>query len=300
MLTAHEPRALDLTFNFDVLDEPGRVRWDDYRLDPAYLKDYYIDYLGRCGAGERIALFLDNHDNPRMLSKVLGEDAEDPVLRAAAAKALAAIQLLLPGVPFLFQGQEIGAVNQDFRSIEELRDVESRGRYAELRSAGARPEEAFEQVLPGARDHARVPMRWAPGPELGFTSGGAAPWQPAAEDSAGFTVAEQDGAGESVLEFHRALLRLRREEPALTAEEVEFLRPHSRESFAWIRRDPSTGAAIAVEVNLTAHEIARPGREGPSDVILAAGAAGCGRDDEMAPFEVTVARVAAKGDGSPK
>lgn len=300
LLTAHEPRALDLTFNFDVLDEPGRVRWDDYRLDPAYLKDYYIDYLGRCGAGERIALFFDNHDNPRMLSKVLGEDAADPVLRAAAAKALAAIQLLLPGVPFLYQGQEIGAVNQDFRSIEELRDVESRGRYAELRAAGASAEEAFEQVLPGARDHARVPMRWAPGPELGFTSGGAAPWQPAAEHSAGFTVAEQEGACESVLEFHRALLRLRREEPALTAEEVEFLRPHSREYFAWIRRDPATGAAIAVEVNLTAHEIARPGREGTSDVILAAGAAGCGRGDEMAPFEVTVARVATKGDGSPK
>lgn len=290
LLTAHEPRALDLTFNFDVLDEPGRVRWDDYRYDLAYLKDFYLDHLGRLGAGERIALFLDNHDNPRMLSKVVGEDAADPALRAAAAKALAAIQLLLPGVPFLSQGQEIGAINQDFRGISELHDVESLNRYEELRAAGASADEAFAQVLPGARDHARVPMRWAPGPGHDHSSGDAAPWQPAAERSAGFTVAEQDGDPESVLEFHRALIRLRREEPALTSEEVEFLRPHSREYFAWIRRDPATGTAITVEVNLTARGIARPGDPGTSDVILTADAAGGGRGDEMAPFEVTVSR----------
>lgn len=304
LLTAHEPRALDLTFNFDVLDEPGRVRWDDYRLDPAYLKDYYIGYLGRCGAGERIALFLDNHDNPRMLSKVLGEDAADPVLRAAAAKALAAIQLLLHGVPFLFQGQEIGAVNQDFRGISELRDVESLNRYEELRAAGASADEAFAQVLPGARDHARVPMRWAPEGGAGEEDAGHATagdwWQPAVEGSAGFTVAEQEGDPGSVLEFHRALIRLRRQEPAMTAEEVEFLRPHSRDYFAWIRRDPETGEEIAVEVNLTARAIARPGEVGTSDVILAAGAAGGERGDEMAPFEVTVSRRGEVVQGSPK
>lgn len=296
LLTAHEPCALDLTFNFDVLDEPGRVRWDDYRLNLAYLKDYYIDYLGRLGAGERIALFLDNHDNPRMLSKVLGEDAVDPALRAAAAKALAAIQLLLPGVPFLFQGQEIGAVNQDFRDIGELHDVESLNRYDELRAAGAGAEEAFAQVLPGARDHARVPMRWAPAAEAGAQAW----WQPAAERSAGFTVAEQAGDPESVLEFHRALIRLRRAEPALTAEEVEFPRPRSRDYFAWIRRDPGTGTEIAVEVNLTARAIARPGEVGTSDVILAANTAGGEHGDEMAPFEVTVSRRGEAVQGSPK
>ena len=305
LLTAGEPRALDLTFNFDVLDEPGRIRWDDYRYDLAYLKDFYVDYLSRIGAGERIALFLDNHDNPRMLSKVLGEKAADPKLRAAAAKALAAIQLLLPGVPFLFQGQEIGAINQAFGSIDELRDVESRNRYDELLAAGASPDEAFAQVLPGARDHARVPMRWSPQPPPGGpVQGGAAWWQPAAEDSAGFTVAEQAGDPESVLEFHRALIRLRRAHPALTSDLVEFLRPRSRTSFAWIRRERGTGQAIAVEINLTDREIAASPDFRSSYVILRShgneGECGAEGASRMAPYEVRVARLNEVGDGSPK
>lgn len=285
LLTAGEPRALDLTFNFDVLDEPGRVRWDDYRYDLGYLKDFYSDYLARLGAGERIALFVDNHDNPRMLSKVLGERAADPALRTAAAKALAAIQLLLPGVPFLYQGQEIGAINQGFRSIDELRDVESRNRYAELLAAGAGPDEAFAKVLPGARDHARVPMRWEP-------------------DGGGFSVAEQSGDPDSVLEFYRSLIRLRRSEPALTSDLVEFLRPRSRTSFAWIRRAPGVGQAIAVEVNLTDRGIAGAVEFQGSDVVLASrrdtGEGARGRAAPMAPFEVRVARVDPAGEGSPK
>ena len=86
----------------------------------------------------------------------------------------------------------------------------------------------------------------------------------------------------------------------MAAEAVEFLRPRSREYFAWIRRDPATGREIAVEVNLTARVIARPGQAGTSDVILAANAAGSGRGDEMAPVEVTVSRLGQAGQGSPK
>ena len=276
---------LDLVFNFDVLDGPGKVRWDDYRYDLAYLKDYYLDYLARIGPGDAIALFFDNHDNPRMLSKVLGAKDRDPVLRSALAKALATIQLTLPGTPFLFQGQEIAAVDQDFEAAD-LQDVESVNRLAELGAAGRSEAEALTEVLPGARDHARVPMRWQPGPATGFSTG--TPWQHGREDSTGFTVAEQSADPDSVLSFHRDLIALRRAEPALTDGTFRPLAPRSRTYFGWLRTAVD-GSDWLIEVNLTDRRIPRPRGLPRADTVL--GSPGGLRGPTMMPYECVIARV---------
>lgn len=95
-----------------------------------------------------------------MLSKV-GHGAEsDPAVRTAIAKLLATLQLTMRGTPFLFQGQELAAVNQSFTSLDDLRDVESLNRYQQLMDAGTAPSAAWAEVLAGSRDHARVPLRW--------------------------------------------------------------------------------------------------------------------------------------------
>lgn len=263
LLSSAHRRELDIVFNFDVLETPGRIRWHDYRYDLRHLKVYFQDYLGRLGPDDHLALFFENHDNPRMVSKVLGEAAHDPGARTAVAKVLATIQLMLPGTPFLFQGQEVGAIDQDFTSVLDLRDVESRNRFAELCESGRTEAEAFAQVLPGARDHARVPMRWEPGG--GFTTG--VPWQPAAEDSRGFTVAEQEKDPDSVLSFYRDLIRLRRAHRALTGGGVQFLQPRARHYFAWLRTG-ADGQVWLVEINLADRPIRRPRRFVAAPVAL--------------------------------
>ncbi len=286
LLSSADREELDLVFNFDVLDAPGRVRWDDYRFDLAHLKRFYQDLLGRIGPQDWAALFFDNHDNPRMLSKVLGPHDRDPELRTAVAKLLATIQLTLPGTPFLFQGQEIGTVNQEFSSVADLRDVESLNRFAELRATGLTEAEALAQVVPGARDHARVPMRWEPGPSGGFTTGTA--WQPAREDSCGFTVAEQSIDADSVLSFYRSLIRLRRAEPALSTGGVRFLAPRSPRYFGWVRTDQAGRDAWLIEINLTDRTIRRPRGAPEAEVVL--GTSGQ-RGPRMAPYEAVVAKI---------
>ncbi len=287
-LLSNRSRAeLDLVFNFDVLDGPGKVRWDDYRYDLAYLKGFYLDYLARTGPGDAIALFYDNHDNPRMLSKVLGAKDRDPELRAAAAKVLATIQLTLPGTPFLFQGQEIGAVNQEFTSVGDLQDVESRNRYAELCETGLSEAVALAQVLPGARDHARVPMRWEPGLTTGFTAG--TPWQTGREDSRGFTVAEQTDDPDSVLTYYRDLIALRRAEPALTRGAFRALAPRSRTYFGWLRTAVGGSADWLIEVNLTGRTIRRP--RGVPEAETVFGSPGGPLRATLAPYECRVARL---------
>ncbi|WP_420114581.1 glycoside hydrolase family 13 protein [Pseudactinotalea sp.] len=292
LLAGTDRGELDLVFNFDVLDNPGKTRWDDYRYDLGYLKDHYLDYLERVGHDARIALFLDNHDNPRMLSKVLGPRAHEPALRSSLAKALATIQLMLPGTPFLYQGQEIAAVDQDFTSAAELRDVESLNRLAQLRTEGLSEEEALARVLPGARDHARVPMRWSPGPGAGFSTG--SPWQPASEASVGFTVAEQVDDPDSVLGFYRRLIALRRAEPALSGGGMRVLARRSRTYFGWVRSDAAGDWLI--EVNLTDRTIRRPRGLPHAEGVL--GSAGLRRGATMAPYECVVACVSAHPSSS--
>lgn len=289
LLSDPERAELDLVFNFDVLELPGRIRWDDYRYDLRHLKTYYTELLTRIGPGDQAALFFDNHDNPRMLSKVLGPRSSDSQLRTALAKALATLQLTLRGTPFLFQGQEIGAIDQSFSSTAELRDVESLNRFAELRATGFGEAEAFAATLSGARDHARVPMRWEPGVHTGFTTG--RPWQPGHEVSEGFTVAEQIDDPDSVWSFHRDLIRLRRAHPALAAGGIRFLAPRSRDLFAWVRTGDDGQDEWLVEVNLTDRPISRLHGMPTAEPVMGSSALGVVHGLTLGPYGVLVSRI---------
>ncbi len=271
---------MDLIFNFDVLDTPGKTRWSQYRFDPSYLKRYYVDYASRLGDGDWLAVFLDNHDNPRMLSKIAGGTETDPHVRRAVAKLLAAIQLTMRGTPFLYQGQELGAINQNFVGIDALRDIESINRYTSLIAAGITANDAWAEVLAGSRDHARVPMRWTP--EGGFTTG--TPWLAGTDDAVGFSAAEQACDAGSVLSWHRELIRLRREHPALRLGEIEWLHPRRRRYIGYLR---TLGEErVLIECNISPKPLRRPNVIGRVKPLL-----GGPRGRTMAPWEATVSLV---------
>lgn len=156
MLTGEERKELDMVFNFDQLETPGHVRFDDYKYDLNYYRDYIIQWMEGYGNNCWMALFYNNHDNPRMISKISTRE-EDAV---PLAKLLATMQFTLKGTPFLFQGDEMGLVNYDFASMDEVYDVEAKGKYAELVEQGKTPEEAFAVILAGTREHNRVLLPW--------------------------------------------------------------------------------------------------------------------------------------------
>ncbi len=156
MLTGEERKELDMVFNFDQLETPGHVRFDDYKYDLNYYRDYIIQWMEGYGNNCWMSLFYNNHDNPRMISKV-STKAEDAV---PLAKLLATMQFTLKGTPFMFQGDEMGLVNYDFVSMEEVTDVEAKGKYAELLEQGKTAEEAFAVILAGTREHTRVLLPW--------------------------------------------------------------------------------------------------------------------------------------------
>ncbi len=249
LLTSPDRGELDMIFSFDHLETPGHTRFDDYHYDLGYLRDWWQNWQLDYGATCWPTLFFENHDNPRMISKI----NPDPALRVALGKLLAVIQLTLRGTPFIYQGQELGLVNVAFTSIDQLRDVESINLYRELRASGESDTAVFAKVLAGSRDHSRTPMPWDSSPHGGFTTG--TPWLDGDGDFANVNVADASVDPSSVLNAYRELIALRRTHRALTLGGIRFL-PAATGLWCWEReRD---GERIRIEVNLTDAPISVP------------------------------------------
>lgn len=156
LITGEERKELDMVFSFDHLETPGHVRFDDYDYDLNYYRDYILDWMEHYGNNCWMSLFYNNHDNPRMISKI----TKDKAYHVAIAKLLATMQLTLKGTPFIFQGDEMGLINYDFSSVDEITDVEAKGYFKELLEKGKTKEEAFKILLSGTREHCRILLPW--------------------------------------------------------------------------------------------------------------------------------------------
>lgn len=244
LLTGDDRGELDMMFCFDHLETPGHSRYDDYKYDLNYLKEYLIDYEEHYGNHCHMALFYNNHDNPKFLSKV----DPDGTYRKELAKMLAVIQFTSGGSPYLFQGDEIGAVNQHFQSMDELRDVEALNLYDQLlNERGMTKEKAFEKVLAGTRDHARTPMQWDGTQNGGFTAG--QPWIAGDGDHATYNVENECEDEDSVLNFYKQLIALRKQEKTFAYGETEFIKKHVRNFFLYYRQ--YRGKCYFIECNLS-------------------------------------------------
>lgn len=228
LLTGEDRHELDMIFSFDHLETPGHTRFDDYRYDLNYLKQYYTEWMEGYGSGCWMSLFFENHDNPRMISKI----SEDPEYRFAIGKLLGMIQFTLRGTPFIYQGQELGAVNGSFTDISRIQDVESRNLYEEFCRTMSE-EEAFRRILAGTRDHARLMMDWQ-------------------------EVCRQKNDRGSIYYFYKKLIALRKKYPALVYGEVRIVHKEKKNLFAWFRE--LGGEAFYVECNLSEKQRKRPPR----------------------------------------
>jgi len=250
LLTADYRNELDMIFSFDHLENPGKTRFDDYRYDLNYLKEYMIDWMENYGTASQMSLFYENHDNPRMVSKV----DPDPKYRFVLAKLLAVMQLTLRGTPFIYQGQELGMINKDFKSIDQLRDVESINLYSELTNSMSEPE-AFMKILAGSMDNSRTPMQWSGSDYAGFSD--AEPWIGTDDDYKICNVEDQLKDEGSVLNFYRSLIRIRKAHPALVYGDIEITNKKVADLFTYYRRNEKQ--TLFIECNLSRNTIRRKG-----------------------------------------
>ena len=151
-----------------------------------------------------VANIIENHDEPRGASRFLPEHAQNE----AGKKMLAATSLLLYGIPFIYQGQEIGMTNCRRADISEYDDISTKDQYKEALQAGCTEEQALECCYENSRDNARTPMQWSAGKGAGFTDG--TPWLQLNPDYTEINVEEQEARPDSVLNFYRKLTALKK------------------------------------------------------------------------------------------
>ena len=150
------------------------------------------------------AIIIENHDEPRGVSRFLPDYAQN----AAGAKMLGTVNLLLRGIPFIYQGQEIGMQNVSFDSIDDYNDINTIDQYHLAKEAGLSDEEALAVCEKMSRDNARTPVQWSSDVNAGFTTG--TPWLKVNPNYTTINVADEEKDENSVLHYYRKLVALRK------------------------------------------------------------------------------------------
>ena len=155
----------------------------------------------KCGLEANI---IENHDEPRGVSRFLPDYAQNPT----GAKMLGTISVLLRGIPFIYQGQEIGMQNAVWNTVDEYNDINTIDQYHTARDAGLTDKEALEACSRLSRDNARTPMQWNAEKNAGFTTG--TPWLKVNDNYTEINMETQDTDPDSVLNYYRKLIALRK------------------------------------------------------------------------------------------
>ncbi|KAF6577803.1 alpha,alpha-phosphotrehalase [Paenibacillus sp. EKM212P] len=208
-----ERKELSMTFNFHHLkvDYPNGQKWELMPYDFEMLKKLFSDWqTGMQQGGGWSALFFNNHDQPRAISRFL----DDGEYHAESAKLLATTLHGLQGTPYIFQGEEIGMANPQWADIEEFRDVESLNMYRILQEQGKSAEEALNIIRERSRDNSRTPMQWDNTRNAGFTTG--TPWIKVDERYPRINVQAQLEDPNSIYHHYRKLIHLRKTVQVLT------------------------------------------------------------------------------------
>ncbi|MBD5802318.1 Oligo-1,6-glucosidase [Azoarcus sp. Aa7] len=235
------------------------------------------------------ALYLENHDIPRIVSK--WGDVEH--YWRESATSLATMYFLMEGTPFIYQGQEIGMTNTRFDGIEDFNDVFAKNEFALQRAKGVPAEDIVAALAVTSRDNSRTPMQWDASPSAGFTSG--TPWLKVNPNFPAINVAQQEADPESVLNYYRRLIALRKAEPVLVYGRYALLMENDPQIYAYTRTLGSE--QIVVITNLSPEEV-RCEHDGfalrHADLLLANYAVAPHEDTRRAtlrPFEARVYRV---------
>ena len=171
------------------------------------LKKAFSDWQTKLAGRAWNMLYLENHDHPRILSRYGSED-----FWKESGKMLAVSYLFQQGTPFLYQGQEIGMINWKPESPEEYRDVQSIWNY-EHTALNKSPEQRLKRLWRSSRDNARTPVQWSDAPYAGFST--TQPWIGVNPNYTWLNVMEQEQDPDSILNFYRKAIALRKSLPVV-------------------------------------------------------------------------------------
>lgn len=217
-------KELDSIYHFDIVQreetpptvmqyKQAQIRWANVVEDNGWIAQYF-----------------SNHDYPRPVSRF----GDDQKYRVESAKMLATLTHTLPGSPYIYQGDEIGMTNVAFDSIEDYNDPYTVGSFYARVQAGESAEYVGSKLFPISRDNARTPYQWDDSENAGFTTG--KPWLKVNPRYTEINFEADRASDDSIFAYHRKLIDMRRENPAIIDGRFEMLLPEHEQVVMFLRR----------------------------------------------------------------
>ena len=282
---------LHLAFNFPLMKTE--------RITPAWVRANQQERLSALPPGAWPCNTLNNHDASRVYSRY-GDGQND----AALARLHLALLLTLRGTPFLYNGEEIGMTDSMLEEISQFRDIPLARIYPTLvEELGMSPAEALAMANRMGRDKCRTPVQWDDAPNGGFSPAGVQTWLPVNPNySQGINVTDQLADPDSLLNFYRRLLRVRKQTPALIAGDYRPLHEEAEDYLAFLRSCSEQTCLVVLNMSDQAHTLNFDGSTGLAEVldahtthpIFSSHTRG-DRDDlsqlAITPFEIYIAEI---------
>lgn len=222
LYVGEDRKELHTLFHFEVCDY--MAHWDMRKFKDIQKRWYE----GMWGKGWN-SQFLNNHDHTRLVTRFGNDDK----YRVECAKCFATLLHTLPGMPYVYQGEEIGMTGVRFDSIEDYNDIAMKNKYKEEVAKGRDPKEVFESLLHLSRDNSRTPMQWDGTENAGFSSG--TPWIKVNPNYKEINVAEALADPDSVFYYYQKLISLRKQHEVMVYGSYEPILEEDQQIYAYFR-----------------------------------------------------------------
>ena len=226
-------KELNMIFHFDhlTIDFGKDGKYDPIPIDFIRFKEIFRLWDKVIGDKGWNSIFLGNHDFSRIVSRF----GNDQKYHTESAKLLVTLLMTLRGTPCIYQGDEIGMTNANYKSIDLYDDIETINAWKDAKRKGKNIENFFKAVKLQSRDNARTPMQWDSSLNSGFSK--VKPWIPVNENYLNVNVATQENDSNSILNFYREMISFRKQNAGLIYGHYEDLDPNNNNFFVYKRWD---------------------------------------------------------------
>lgn len=223
-------QLLNTMFHFEHMSCDNVItNWIKTKFKPQKLKKVYARWQNDLYGKAWNALYIENHDQPRIISRYGSEK-----YRVESGKMLATMYILQSGTPFIYQGQEIGMLNANIPTIDRYKDVSAINTYALFRKFGFSDKFTMKLCMYASRDNARTPMQWNAEKNAGFTTADKAWFDEVNPNYTEINVEAAEKDENSILNYYRKLLKFRKEHDIVKYGDFELLTT-DKNIFAYIR-----------------------------------------------------------------
>ena len=226
-----ERNELNMCFIFDLMYLDAKdSKWEYNNWKLTDMKKIFNDWYSELMDKGWISLFMNNHDQPRMVSRYGNDDR----YRSESAKMLATLMHTLPGTPYIYQGEEIGMTNVKFEYIDEYRDIETINWYNIMKAKNIPEEKIMESIYRFGRDNARTPVQWDDSKNAGFTEG--EPWIKCNPNYKSINVKESLNNPDSIYHYYKKLINLRKNNPVFIYGDYKSILNENEQIYSYIRK----------------------------------------------------------------